>query len=325
MDPIIVISGGVMLSILVVGGIVYSLMSGNRQRLEKRATEITRTHRRDTTVLVSGGIKREEASRLPTIDRLLSQFLPRRVELRRRLSATGRPISVVGYVIGSAVTLLLSVAVLHFVGGMPLLSTILFAVTLCAGGPHFVVSRMIHRRVEDFEAKFPDAIDLMVRGLRSGLPVSETVAAVGAEMQGAVGDEFRKISQSIKMGGTLEKSLWEAVDRLGTAEFKFFAISLSVQQQTGGNLAETLANLSQILRQRRQMRLKINAMSSEARASAIILGSLPFLMFLIIYLMNPEYASMLFTDERGKIMLFAAVGIMAAGILVMRKMIRFGI
>jgi len=325
MDPVILISGGVMVSLLVTGMLVYSLVSGHRQQLEKRANAIIRPERIDSAVLGTGGIKRGSTSSMPGLDRLLDRIMPKRVELSRRLSATGRPITITGYALGSIATLAVSIVMMHLIGGMPLISSILFGLSLCVGGPHFVVSRMIRRRVEGFEAKFPDAIDLMVRGLRSGLPVSETVAAVGHEMKGPVGEEFRKISENVKMGSTLEKALWEAVERLNTAEFKFFVISLSVQQQTGGNLSETLANLSQILRQRRQMRLKIKAMSSEARASAMILGSLPFLMFVVIYLMNPDYEAMLFTDERGKIMLGAACGIMGMGILVMRKMIRFEI
>lgn len=325
MDPIYLISGGVMVSMLIAGVIGYNLLTQNRRQLEKRAMTVGQANATGGAAPVHHGIKRSGYGTGTGIERLISRFLPKQAEFRRRLSATGRPLTVVHYALGSVVTLIMSMVLMHVIGGMPLLSSILFGLTLCAGAPHFVVGRMITKRMNGFEAKFPDAIDLMVRGLRSGLPVSETIAAVGEEMQGPVGEEFRNISQAVKMGATLEDALWEAVERLDTSEFKFFVISLSVQQQTGGNLAETLANLSQILRQRRQMRLKIKAMSSEARASAVILGSLPFLMFMIIYLMNPDYESMLFTDERGKIMLGAACGIMGMGILVMRKMIRFEI
>ena len=174
-------------------------------------------------------------------------------------------------------------------------------------------------------ALFPDAIDLMVRGLRSGLPVIESVAAAGRELADPVGTEFRRIADAVRFGQALEDAMWDTAARLDTPEFKFFVISLAVQRETGGNLAETLGNLSDILRRRRQMRLKIKAMSSEARASAMILGSLPFIMFAIIYLMNPGYEAMLFTDPRGRIMLFGGLLLMGAGIAVMRKMVRFEI
>ena len=132
-------------------------------------------------------------------------------------------------------------------------------------------------------------------------------------------------TDEIKFGSKVNEALWAAAHRLDIAEFKFFVVSLSVQQETGGNLAETLGNLSEILRRRKQMRLKIKAMSSEAKASAMILGALPFLMFCIIYLMNPEYETVLFTDPRGRLMLAAGLGAMGSGILVMAKMVRFEI
>ena len=191
--------------------------------------------------------------------------------------------------------------------------------------PHIVVSGMAKKRTANFNDLFPDAIDLMVRGLRSGLPVTECIKAVGRELPDPVGGEFRRITDEIKFGSKVNEALWAAAHRLDIAEFKFFVVSLSVQQETGGNLAETLGNLSEILRRRKQMRLKIKAMSSEAKASAMILGALPFLMFCIIYLMNPEYETVLFTDPRGRLMLAAGLGAMGSGILVMAKMVRFEI
>ena len=145
------------------------------------------------------------------------------------------------------------------------------------------------------------------------------------ERHGPVGAEFRLISDGIKFGKSMEDALWETARRLDTAEFKFFVISLSVQRETGGNLSEALGNLSDILRRRRQMKLKIKAMSSEAKASAMILGSLPFIMFGIIFALNPEYEMELFTDPRGQVMLGFGVGIMSVGIAIMSKMVKFEI
>jgi len=193
------------------------------------------------------------------------------------------------------------------------------------GLPHLFVGRMASKRLKLFTSQFPDAIDLIVRGLKSGLPVTESISAVGHEMADPVGFEFRHISDCVKFGQPLEEALWETARRLDTPEFKFFVISISVQRETGGNLSEALGNLSDILRRRRQMGLKIKAMSSEAKASAIILGSLPFIMFGIIFAMNPEYEMALFNDPRGQMMLGAGLGIMSLGILVMNKMVRFEI
>jgi len=186
-----------------------------------------------------------------------------------------------------------------------------------------VVSHLIKRRLKKFTHLFPEAIELIVRGLKSGLPVQESIQVVGREIEDPVGVEFREISDALKIGQTLEDAMWEASSRLDTPEFKFFVISLVIQRETGGNLTETLGNLSDILRKRRQMKLKVKAMSSEARASALIIGALPFGMFAILYALNPGYVSQLFQESRGLMLLGAAGVSMSIGFLVMGKMIRF--
>ena len=184
---------------------------------------------------------------------------------------------------------------------------------------------MIARRLAKFVANFPEAIDLIVRGLKSGLPVTESMKVVGQELPDPVGVEFRRIADNLKFGKTLDEALWTAGRRLDVAEFKFFVISLSIQQETGGNLTETLDNLSDILRKRRQMRLKVKAMSSEARASAMIIGALPFIMFGIIFLLNRDYIMTLFIDPRGVMMVGFVITLMMLGFFVMYKMVRFEI
>ena len=153
----------------------------------------------------------------------------------------------------------------------------------------------------------------------------ESIRIVGQEFNGPVGTEFSLISDRVRFGQQLEDALWDAVKRIDLPDFKFFVVSLSVQRETGGNLAETLENLSNILRQRRQMKLKIKAMSSEARASAMILGALPFLMFSIMLLINSEYVMTLFTDPRGLIMVGFGLACLALGVGIMWKMVRFEI
>ena len=184
---------------------------------------------------------------------------------------------------------------------------------------------MIKRRVGKFTARFPDAIDLMVRGLRSGLPISETLGIVADELPGAIGDEFRTVSDKMKIGRTMEAALQETADRLGTPEFQFFVITLAIQRETGGNLAETLANLSEVLRKRAQMKLKIKAMSSESKASAWIVGSLPFIVFGLIWFINGKYMQTFFVDER--LMIAGGGGLvwMGVGVFIMAKMVDFEI
>ena len=191
--------------------------------------------------------------------------------------------------------------------------------------PHFVVNSMIKRRLGKFNAKFPDAIELLVRGLRSGLPVTETLGVVAHEIPGPVGTEFRGVVERIRIGRTMEEALQETADRLGTAEFQFFVITLAIQRETGGNLAETLSNLADVLRKRAQMKLKIKAMSSESKASAYIVGALPFIVFLLIYWVNPSYISGFFSEDRLIIAGLGGLVWMSIGGFIMAKMVSFEI
>ena len=173
------------------------------------------------------------------------------------------------------------------------------------------------------EVKTAEGIDVIVRGLRAGLPVSESIIAVGREMSGPVRDIFATISERLNFGEPIEEAVADSAQSMDTPELKFFGISLSIQRETGGNLSEALENLSDILRRRRQMQLKIKALSSEAKASAIIIGSLPFIMFLILSVVSGDYVQTLFTDPRGMILVGIGLGFMVVGIAVMAKMVRF--
>jgi tight adherence protein B len=151
--------------------------------------------------------------------------------------------------------------------------------------------------VKKFNVRFPDAIELMVRGLRSGLPISETIGIVGTEFQGPISEEFSAVSDKMKIGRTMEVSLQETADRLGTPEFQFFVISLAIQRETGGNLAETLSNLADVLRKRAQMKLKIKAMSS-SQGLGLHHRLAALYRLRLIYSINPGYMGDFFTDQR---------------------------
>jgi tight adherence protein B len=187
------------------------------------------------------------------------------------------------------------------------------------------VNFMIKRRIGAFTSKFPDGIDLLVRGLRSGLPVSETLGVVATEVPGPVGEELKGVVERMRIGRTMEESLQVTADKLGTAEFQFFVITLAIQRETGGNLAETLSNLSDVLRKRAQMKLKIKAMSSESKASAYIVGSLPFFVFTMIWFINPNYVGKFFIDERLIMTGLGGAVWMSLGAFIMAKMVSFEI
>ena len=270
-------------------------------------------------------LRKQKKSSFKVLENLAHKVLPQREILSDLLAKTGREIAVGSYVLVNIIVAISVMLALKFLMGQPVVIAVLLGVVVGAGLPHMIVGRMAEKRITNFTEQFPDSIDLIVRGLRSGLPVTESIANVGREMPDPVGAEFRLISDNIKFGKSMENALWETAKRLDTPEFKFFVISLSVQRETGGNLSEALGNLSDILRRRRQMKLKIKAMSSEAKASAVILGSLPFIMFCLIFLMNPNYEMQLFTDPRGQVMLGGGVGIMAIGIAIMAKMVKFDV
>jgi tight adherence protein B len=253
------------------------------------------------------------------------KLMPRRHMLRHRLLKAGVNWTPGQYALISVATGGMVGILGKFLFGMPLILVVLIAITFGIGVPHMLISHLIGKRLKTFTKLFPEAIDLMVRGIKSGLPITETITAIGQEMIDPVGIEFRRITDAIKLGQTLEEALWDCANRLDTPEFKFFVISLSVQRETGGNLAETLENLGDILRRRLQMQLKIKAMSSEAKASAYIIGSLPFIMFGILFVMNPGYVDPLFTDPRGMIMVGVGLFTMLIGVLVMMKMVKFDI
>ncbi len=209
-------------------------------------------------------------------------------------------------------------------GQSPLVSLVVLPAAVLALA-RFHLARRIAGRERQFLALFPEAIDLIVRGVRAGLPVTEALRAVGEDVRDPVGQIFREAASAIKIGMTLEDALGSVARLMPVAEFKFFAISLAVQQETGGNLAEILSNLSNMMRRRDQVKLKIRAMSSEARASAMIISALPIVVGLIIYYVNPDYLQVLFTDSRGQMLLGSAAFSMLFGSFVISRMIRFEI
>ncbi len=271
-------------------------------------------------------IKRDDASgRFQLFDRLARRLIPRRDNLRQRLARTGKNIPLGTYIAANLAAGVVGLVVASFLLSFPPLFAFFAAVIAGVGAPSYYVGSLAKRRSKKFTAQFPEAIDLIVRGLKSGLPVSESIRMVGEELDDPVGTEFKTVTDAQGLGLSLDEAMWDAANRINTPEFKFFVISLSVQRETGGNLAETLENLSEILRKRRHMRMKIKALSSEAKSSAMIIGSLPFIMFGILMLMSPDYVMQLFRDPRGHILIGVGLGSMTIGVLVMMRMVKFKI
>lgn len=258
------------------------------------------------------------------LDLLAGRLLPNPDHLRRLLERSG-----LGWSLGTYGAIAAMIGLGTVAAGLLLH----FASLLCwiAGGvaaywaPRLFVHWAIKRRHKAFLALLPDAIGLMVRGVRSGLPVTETVINVGREVEGPVGQEFRKVAEQIQLGQALEEVMWLAAFRLDLPEFTFMCIAFSIQRETGGNLAETLDNLEQLLRRRKQMALKVKAYASEAKTTSTIIGSMPFLMLGLLSVVNWNYVQVLFTTHSGNMLLLAAGGSLLFGIGVLKKLTSFEI
>ncbi len=304
----------------------YMALSGpSASKAVKRRLELLRERHGDTMAAnAQAQIRKLLAARNTRLDGAFAALIPRPALLRKRLEQTGKKITLGKYAMIS-VSLLVGTAGLIMMKGAPILLALTFGLLVSLGLPHLVVNKLITRRIAKFNVNFPDAIELMVRGLRSGLPITETLGIVATEVPGPVGLEFRAVADKMKIGRTMEAALQDTADRLGTAEFQFFVITLAIQRETGGNLAETLSNLADVLRKRAQMKLKIRAMSSESKASAMIVGALPFIVFLLVWMINPQYMQNFFVDER---LIVAGVGglvWMGIGVFIMAKMVNFEI
>jgi tight adherence protein B len=244
------------------------------------------------------------------------------VTLTARLHQAGLSITPLHFWIASGV-LAVVVLILGLLLGQKPLIVLGLAFAAGLGLPHWIVSFLAKRRTKKFTEAFSDAIDIIVRGIKSGLPVNDCLKIIARESPAPLGPEFHRLVENLAMGVTMEQGLEKMYERMPTPELRFFTIVLAIQQKTGGNLAEALANLSAVLRARKLMRAKIKALSSEATASAMIIGSLPPAVVILITVTTPTYMVVMFTDPRGNLMLMAGAIWMAIGIFVMRRMINF--
>ncbi|HWW57690.1 MAG TPA: type II secretion system F family protein [Sphingopyxis sp.] len=318
--PIILIIAGAFLAfallVLLLGG--PSVGKAKTRRL----ASVKDRHAASTEAVVAAQMRKTIASGGQAS--ALASMMPRREEMEKRIRRTGKNWTVTQYMFASMALFVVVTGAMLAVRA-PILMAGLVGLMMSLGIPYFIVGRAIKKRVTQFNARFPDAIDLLVRGLKSGLPVTETFQVVSNELPGPVGEEFKGVVERIRIGNTMEAALQESAVMLGTPEFQFFCITIAIQRETGGNLAETLGNLSDVLRKRAQMKLKIRAMSSEAKASAYIVGALPFFVFGIVWTMNPGYLQGFFFEPR---LIIAGIGgliWMSIGGAIMAKMISFEI
>lgn len=324
---LLILGGGVFVALVLV---LTSLdaFSGENQRLRQRVDQIVDpkagqiNHQAEPTESLR---RNTSDSRIAAIDRLVKGLLPNVGLMRQRLERSGWPLRIGDYLLICAGIWVITAGLFWLMLDFSIIINLLGGFVIGIGLPHFVLSRQIAKRTKKFAALLPEALDLIVRGVRSGLPVAETIKTISEEIESPVGYEFQRIGDQMRIGVSMDEAMWATAKRLQIAEFNFLVISMSIQQETGGNLAEILENLSNMVRRREQMRLKVKAMSSEARASAMIIGSLPFIMCAVISFVNPRYMSTLFTDPRGWVMIGIGMTSLLIGLFIMSKMVRFEI
>ncbi len=319
---VILLAAGLLLTIAVV--IVAFSGPSTGKANSRRLGAVKNRHGAGTANLVESQMRKITNNRDTKMDSFVQGLIPKPALLRARLEKTGKNWTLGKYATTSIIIALVVGGFAAFKGA-PILMGLLAGAAIGLMIPHKLVGMQINKRIKKFNERFPDAIDLMVRGLRSGLPISETLGIVSSELPDPVGMEFRGVTDRIRIGKTMEVSLQETADRIGTPEIQFFCITLAIQRETGGNLAETLSNLSEVLRKRAQMKLKIKAMSSESKASAYIIGVLPFMVFGIIYYVNAAYMGKFFTDPRLIVAGLGGMVWMGIGAFIMAQMINFEI
>ncbi len=228
-----------------------------------------------------------------------------------------------GFFYGLGMVLALIFFVGAFIMGAPIYVGLGLALAGALGLPYWIVNFVRKRRLKKFLHHFPGAVDIIVRGVKAGLPLNDCLRMVGTESPEPVRGEFRHLHERQQMGMTVAEAISELPARVPLPETNFFSLAITIQQQAGGNLSEALGNLSKVLRERERMAGKVKALSTEAKVSAYIIGALPIIVMLLVYLTSPDYITALFTEKVGNVILLASGIWMAIGIFVMRRMINF--
>lgn len=328
--PIEYIIFGAVLALMLVAAPVILSLAGYQGKISKRASRMQQRmkapkQRRNRDAEETRSLRRQEGdASLPLLTSLLAH-LPSITLLRDRIARSGMTISAERYLSYNLFLFIIASLLLTAFFRLDTLTAFLLSVVIGLGLPHMVVNFRIARRTKKFLVLFPDAIDLIVRGLRAGLPVTESIKMVAREIDEPVGGVFRVMTEKMALGIPLEKTLYDTARKYRITEFDFFVTSIVLQRETGGNLSEILSNLSEALRQRLMMRLKIKAMSSEAKASMYIISALPFIVIGALSFTSPEYLLPLIDDYRGNIALGIAGGMLGMGVFIMIRMTKFEI
>lgn len=314
---------------LAAGGAIYVVvhpyLSGEvaaDKRLQLVAERSTRNRRGVAQATENNNRRKQVAESLKELEERKNQ--KEKVSLRLRLERAGLETNPRSFWIVSAISgLVLAGATMLLMPSAPLFVAMVAGFVGSLGLPRWVLSKMTARRQTKFIDEFANSIDIVVRGVKSGLPLNECLSIISRESPEPIRGEFVALVEQQRVGVTLPDCFERMMQRMPLSEVKFFAIVIAIQQQAGGNLSEALGNLSGVLRDRKRMQAKVRALSAEAKASAGVLAALPFVVMGLVYVSTPDYMTILYTTKMGKFMIACSAIWMLFGILAMKKMINF--
>ncbi|WP_018899180.1 type II secretion system F family protein [Rhizobium sp. 2MFCol3.1] len=331
-DPIVL--GIVLLVAISAGAVCYGLLFSRMETEKKAASRVSRvaSAELDKQSVKAARDRVQEMSKrrksmqdnLKDLEKRQQENAKKKLTLKSRLTQAGLSITPGRFYMFSAIFgfVLMFVA---FLAGAPTMVLLGLPVVAGLGLPRWILGFLIKRRQNKFLDEFPNALDVIVRSIKSGLPLNDAIRLIANEGKEPVKGEFRRVVESQQIGLSVPDACARMGNHMPLQEVNFFAIVIAIQSQAGGNLSEAIGNLSKVLRERKKMKAKVKALSMEAKASAVIIGALPFIVATLVYMTSPQYMMVLFTDPRGHLIMGASAVWMSIGIFVMRNMVNFDI
>jgi tight adherence protein B len=317
MSNILILAAG---CAILAGGALAFVLAGGDSRVDKRRAALKKPEARTVADAADRAAKKKQI--VENIKELENKSKRKRADLQTRIEQAGLSISRQKFIIIVAAAALGLGFFTYVKSGSPALAALVAAMA-ALGAPNLVLARLRKRRIAKFVAIFPNALDIIVRGVKAGLPLGDTLRIIANETPEPVQSEFRRVAESQALGLPLTEAVEKMAQRVPISETNFFAIVIGIQAKSGGNLSEAIGNLSRTLRERKKMKGKINAMAMEAKASAAIIGAVPFVVTGLLYASSPKYISLLWSTEHGRIVAAIAIFWMSIGVVMMRKMINF--
>ncbi|KWV41403.1 pilus assembly protein [Rhizobium altiplani] len=331
-DPVVLAI--VALAAIAAGAVCYGLLFTQMETEKKSANRVNRvaSAEADKAGVKAARDRVQEMSKrrksvqdnLKDLEKRQQENTKRKLSLKSRLTQAGLKTTPGRFYMFSAIAGLVLMFV-AFLADAPVMVVLGLPIIAGLGMPRWVLGFLIKRRQNKFLDEFPNALDVIVRSIKSGLPLNDAIRLIANEGKDPVKSEFRRVVESQQVGLSVPDACARMSNFMPLQEVSFFAIVIAIQSQAGGNLSEAIGNLAKVLRDRKKMKAKVKALSMEAKASAVIIGALPFIVATLVYLTSPEYMLILFTDPRGHLIMGISAVWMSIGIFVMRNMVNFDI